>query len=74
MRSAALRDLTVNDRKLEWTDKEEEAFNDLKTTLVHPPILCYPHLDLPLYIETDACVYTVLAIFSGTWTSKVRKE
>jgi len=56
MRSAALRDLTVKDRMLEWTDKEEEAFNDLKTALVQPPILCYPHLDLPLHIETDACI------------------
>jgi len=59
MRSAAFRDLTVKDRKFECINKEEEAFNDLKTGLVQPPILCYPRLDLPLYLEIDTCIYGI---------------
>ena len=55
-RSAPLRELTVKDRKFEWTDRQEKAFNDLKKALVEPPILCYPRFDLPLYLETDACI------------------
>jgi len=41
-RSAALRELPTKDIPFNWGDKEENAFNDLKTALSIPPILRYP--------------------------------
>jgi len=54
-RSAALRELTAKDKPFNWGDKQENAFNDLKTALSNPPILRYPDTNKDFYLETDAC-------------------
>jgi len=53
-RSAALRELTAKDKPFDWGDKQEDAFNDLKTALSRPPILRYPDTNRDFYLETDA--------------------
>jgi len=53
-RSAALRVLTAKDKPFTWGEKQEEAFNDLKTALSSPPILKYPDTNRDFYLETDA--------------------
>jgi len=54
-RSAALRKLTAKDIPFNWGDRQENAFNDLKTALSNPPILRYPDTTIDFYLETDAC-------------------
>jgi len=53
-RSAALRELTAKDKPFNWGDKQEDAFNDLKTALSKPSILRYPDTNKDFYLETDA--------------------
>ncbi|KAE8185956.1 hypothetical protein CF335_g7581, partial [Tilletia laevis] len=40
---------------LAWSDKEESAFNDLKSALISPPTLAHPDYDRPFLLYTDAC-------------------
>eukprot|EP01018_Ginkgo_biloba_P029284 Gb_13706 [translate_table: standard] len=51
---APLNKLLSKDAKFEWTDKCEEAYNELKSRLSTPPILCGPNWTLPFHVHTDA--------------------
>ncbi|KAE8218758.1 hypothetical protein CF319_g7425 [Tilletia indica] len=40
---------------LEWTEQQEQAFQDLRDALVRPPTLAHPDYDRPFLLYTDAC-------------------
>lgn len=51
---APLTRLTRKSEKLNWTEECEKSFNQIKTTLVTPPILTCPNWQYPFIIQTDA--------------------
>ena len=55
-RAAVLTNLTRKSsaNKLVWTEECEQAFQDLKGSLCHSPILQSPNFDLPFIVQTDA--------------------
>ncbi len=59
-----LNDKTKKDRKWEWTDADEEAFEELKRQVTSAPILTLPDVHKPFIIETDASGYAYGAVLS----------
>ena len=45
-----------------WTDKEESAFRQLKTTMVTAPVLQLPDFDREFTVTTNASEVSVVAI------------
>ena len=64
--AAPLSDLTKNDRpnKVKWEGGEEEAFNQLKQSLVSQPVLQGPQYDRPFFLQTDASDVGIGAVLS----------
>ena len=49
-----LHNLTKKDVKFFWTNKCQEAFEQLRGKLIEAPVLAYPDFKLPFKLETDA--------------------
>ena len=49
-----LHDLTKIERKFEWNEKCEIAFNKLKDALCSAPVLAHPNFNLPFVLYTDS--------------------
>ena len=60
----ALVNLTRMDVKFEWTAECEQAFQELKKTLIGPDIMAYPRSDCPFILDTDACDVGIGAVLS----------
>lgn len=56
--------LTQKDRKFEWSEDCEKAFNSLKHLLTTAPILSYPSTNDMFILDTDASAYGVGAVLS----------
>lgn len=56
--------LTQKDRKFEWSEDCEQAFNSLKHLLTTAPILSYPSTYDMFILDTDASAYGVGAVLS----------
>lgn len=52
--AAPLYELTKLDKKFNWNDKCQEAFDRLKSKLTSTPILVLPQMDKPFIVSTDA--------------------
>ena len=52
--AAPLTELTRKNTKFVWTQKHQEAFEKLKTSLINTPILCYPDYSKMFQIHCDA--------------------
>ena len=52
--ASPLHQLTHDDCEFTWIDKHQEAYNQLKSRLINPPILSHPNFDFPFIIQTDA--------------------
>jgi hypothetical protein len=39
---------------IQWTERMERHFEQLKSAVAHPPFLCFPDFSRPFYIGTDA--------------------
>jgi len=59
-----LTDLLKKDKKFEWTTKQTEAFDILRSSLCSEPILQYPDSTRPFILTTDASRYAVGAVLS----------
>ena len=52
-----LHDMVKKDKKWEWTEKQEEAFNLLKEKFTKEPVLAASDLDKKMRMEVDALDY-----------------
>jgi hypothetical protein len=52
--AALLHKLLKKDAKYEWTNEQEQAFRDLKSKVISPPILRYPDDSRRFILTTDA--------------------
>eukprot|EP00112_Aurelia_sp_Birch-Aquarium-sp1_P012429 Seg2613.2 transcript_id=Seg2613.2/GoldUCD/mRNA.D3Y31 product="Transposon Ty3-G Gag-Pol polyprotein" protein_id=Seg2613.2/GoldUCD/D3Y31 len=63
-RSKPLVDLTKKKRLFQWTTEAEEAFQDLKQSLITAPVLRCPDFSLPFKLYTDACDYGIGSVLA----------
>ena len=57
-------DLTKKDRKFEWTNDCQQAFNNLKKRFTEEPVLQMPDHSRPFQIESDASKVTTGAVLT----------
>ena len=62
--ASPLTDLTHKGTHFAWTPECNEAFDNLKTSLTHPPLLAYPDFNLEFHLSTDASLQGIGAILS----------
>ena len=54
-----LTELTKKNRRFDWSDQCQTAFETLRTTLTTAPILAYPDINKPYILYTDASDYAI---------------
>ena len=67
-----LHDIVKKDKKWEWTERQEEAFRELKKRFTEKPVLAAPDLDKKMRMEVDASDYVMGGVLSmecrdGLW-------
>jgi len=67
-----LHDMVKNDKKWEWTEKQEKAFKELKKRFTKEPVLAAPNIDKKMRMEVDALDYATGGVLSmecedGLW-------
>ena len=67
-----LHDMVKKDKKWEWMEKQDKAFEELKRRFTEEPVLAAPDLDKKIRIEVDASDYTTGRVLSmecedGLW-------
>jgi hypothetical protein len=62
--AAPLSNLLRNDTPFIWTEKEQKAFDELKSALMNGPVLIVPDQTLPYTVTTDSSSYAVGATLS----------
>jgi transposase InsO family protein len=60
----ALFDLTKKDVKFEWTNREQDAFDNIKAIVTTAPVLVLPSHDQPYRIEADGSGFATGAVLS----------
>ena len=56
--------MTSESVKYEWTEEMQAAFEDLKESLIKPPVLVDPNYSKPFIVSTDASSKAVGAVLS----------
>ena len=59
-----LHDLVKKDKKWEWTEKEEKAFQELKEQFTKEPVLAAPDIDKKMRMEVDVSDYATRGVLS----------
>ena len=59
-----LHDLVKKDKKWEWMERQEKAFEELKKIFTEKPVLAAPDLDKKMRIEVDASDYVIGGVLS----------
>ena len=67
-----LHDMVKKDKKWEWTEKQEEAFKELKKRFTEEPVLAASDIDKKMRMEVDASDYAMGGVLSmerkdGLW-------
>ena len=67
-----MHDIVKKERKWEWTEKQEEAFEEFKKRFMQEPVLAAPDLDKKMRMEVDALDYAMEGVLSmeeedGKW-------
>ena len=67
-----LHDTVKKDRKWEWTNKQERAFEELKKRFMEEPVLAAPDIDKEMRMEVDVSNYATGEVLSmecddGLW-------
>jgi hypothetical protein len=58
-----LNELTRKDAKWIWGERQNKAFEDLKSRVTSEPVLAHPELDKPFELEVDASGFAIGAVF-----------
>jgi len=56
--------MVKKDKKWDWTEKQEKAFEELKKRFTEEPVLAAPDLDKKMQMEVDAFDYVTGGILS----------
>ena len=59
-----LHDMIKKDQKWDWTERQEEAFRELKERFTKEPVLAVSDLDKKMTMEVDALDYTTGGVLS----------
>ena len=59
-----LHDTVKKDKKWEWTERQEEAFRELKKRFTEKPVLAAPDLDKKMRMKVDASDYAMGGVLS----------
>ena len=67
-----LHDLVKKEKRWEWTEREENAFKELKERFTQEPVLAAPDIDKKMRMEADASDYATGGVLSmecedGLW-------
>jgi len=67
-----LHDTVKKDKKWEWTERQEEAFKELKKRFTEEPVLVAPDIDKKMRMEVDVSYYATEGVLSmecedGLW-------
>ena len=67
-----LHDTVKKDKRWEWTEKQEEAFKELKKRFTEEPVLAAPDIDKKMRMEVDTLDYAIGGVLSmecrdGLW-------
>jgi len=67
-----LHNMVKKDKKWEWTEKQEEAFKELKKRFTEEPVLAAPDIDKKMRMEVNASDYATGGVLSmecrdGLW-------
>jgi len=67
-----LHDMVKKDKRWEWTERQEEAFKELKKRFTEEPVLAAPDIDKKMRMEVDASDYATGGVLSmecedGLW-------
>ena len=67
-----LHDTVKKDKKWEWTERQEEAFKELKKRFTEEPVLVAPDIDKKMRMEVDVSDYATGGVLSmeyedGLW-------
>lgn len=49
-----IKDSSIKDSAIKWGEREDKAFNDLKTIVISESVLIYLYIDDDFYIDPDA--------------------
>ncbi|CAJ0855292.1 5483_t:CDS:1, partial [Entrophospora sp. SA101] len=63
-RASPLTELLRKGEEFNWTNRHQQAFEDLRQQLTTEPILIYPDWENPFILSTDASTFAVGAILS----------
>ena len=69
-----LHDMVKKDKRWEWTERQEEAFKELKKRFTEEPVLAAPDIDKKMRMEVDALDYATGGVLlmeceDGLWRS-----
>ena len=59
-----LHNMVKKDKKWEWTERQEKAFEELKKRFTEEPVLVAPDLDKKMRMEVDASDYAIGGVLS----------
>jgi len=59
-----LHDLVKKDKRWDWTERQEEAFQELKEQFTKEPVLVAPDIDKKMRMEMDALDYAMGGVLS----------
>ena len=60
-----LHDMVKKDKRWEWTERQEEAFKELKKRFTEEPVLAAPDIDKKMRMEVDASDYATGGVIDG---------
>jgi len=62
--------LTRKDKKWQWGDEQQRAFNELKKVFTSKPVLAAPDLDKEFRVEADTSNYATREVLSMKYSDK----
>ena len=65
--------MVQKDQKWNWTERQEEAFRELKERFTKEPVLAVPDLDKKIRMEVDTSDYATERVLSIEYEEKIQR-